>query len=229
MAIAFNAAADGSNNGGGSSSHTFAYTCSSGSNRLLVVLVLGDTSVNDVTGVTYNGVSMTLAAPPGLAPGGPDNRWLYLFWLVAPATGTNNVVISASSTHYILGGAADYTGVSQTGQPDATTTHAGSGSITALATSITTVANNSWAILVENNGGGLPPTANTGDIRRTFDGAFSAWGLFDSNGAITPAGSYSMTTNTGLASNTILHVAASFSPAGGASDTFGNFPSVMQM
>lgn len=214
MAIAFNAAADGGNNGGGSAGLTFAYTCGSGNNRLLVVLVLGDTSVNDVTGVTYNGVSMTLAAPPGLAPGGPDNRWLYLFWLIAPATGTNNVVISASSTHFILGGAADYTGVSQTGQPDATTTHAGSGSITSLTTSITTVADNSWAVLAENNGGGLPPTANTGTIRRAVDAAFSAWGLFDSNGPVTPPGSFGMTTDTGLPSNTILHVIASFSPAG---------------
>lgn len=212
MAIAFNAAADGGNNGGSSTSLTFAYTCSSGSNRLLAVNVLGDVTDN-ITGVTYNGVSMTLAAK--LTPTGPDTpRWVYLFFLLAPATGSNNVIISANTTAYILAGAADYTGVNQTGQPDATTTHTGSGSIMNLTSTITTVADNSWAILAEEGGGGLPPTFDVGTTRRSFDAAFNTWGLFDSGGPITPAGSYTMKTDRGLASNTILHVIASFSPSG---------------
>jgi hypothetical protein len=209
--IAFVGAADGGNNGGSTSSLTFSYTAGAGSNRLLVVGALGDSSVDDVTGATYAGSAMTLAAK--LAPGGPVNRWAYLFWKVGPASGANNVVISASSTHFILAGAADYSGVNPAGQPDATTTQAGSGSITSLTTSITTAANNSWTILLENSfDANIPPTAGSGLVRRATDAAFGGWGLFDSNGAITPAGSYSMTTTRTNSSNTIDHVVASFKP-----------------
>lgn len=215
MAIAFVAGADGGNNTGGTGL-TYSYTCGSGANRLLVVGVAGDATVDDVTGVTYAGVSMTLAAKK--AATGTNNRVSYLFYLLAPATGANNVVISASTAHYILSGAADYTGVKQSAQPDATATANGTGSVLLLTSSVTTVANNSWAILLENGyGSNTPPTASTGVTRRTFDAVFGGWGLFDSNAAITPAGSYSMTTQRTNASDTITHVGASFQPdTGGA-------------
>jgi hypothetical protein len=179
----------------------------------LVVGVLGDTTTDDVTGVTYAGNAMTFGTK--LASGGTGNRWAYLYYQLNPASGANNVVVSASSSHYLGAGAADYTGIKLSAQPDATMTpHAGSGPLTTLTSSITTVANNSWAILLENgfSGGNAPPTAGTGVTRRAFDAAFGGWALFDSNGLITPAGSYSMTTNRSPGSDTIDHIALSFSP-----------------
>jgi hypothetical protein len=60
--IAFVASADLGNNGGGGGSVTTSYTADSGSNRLLGVCVNGAVSstTQNITGVTYNAVTMTL-------------------------------------------------------------------------------------------------------------------------------------------------------------------------
>lgn len=215
MAISFVAAADIGNNGGTTNSLSANYSCGSGLNRLLVVCINGDKTVDDVTGVTYAGTSMTFAVK-NLAAG--MDRHQYIYFLLSPASGTNSVVISCTSTHYLLAGAADYSGVAQSGQPDATTTNvAGSSSNTSLTTSITTIADNSWAILMETdydlNSDNLPPVASTGDTRRAFDGPFGGWGMFDSNGPVTPAGSYSLTTTRGTTPQyPIGHSVTSFAP-----------------
>jgi len=217
--IAFNASADGGDNNGTTTSLTFSYTVGGGTNRLLVVQVQGDTAVDDVTGVTYGGLAMTLAAKETTAFA--DNRISYLFFLLNPPSGAHNVVISASTSHFLLGGAADYTGVAQSGQPDATATHIGANSLlTSLTTSITTVANNAWAVLVESGfavAGSDPPGAGTGDVLRVSNTPkFSDWGIFDSGGPVTPAGSYGMTTTRiSPGSQSISHVIASFAPASG--------------
>lgn len=116
MAIAFDAVSDGYNN---STSLTFAHTCT-GSDRFLVVgmKLYGD---NDITSVTYNSVAMTHIGTVALL--GEGNRAV-LYGLTAPATGSNNVVISRTSSNHIVATAASYTGVSQTGQPEASGTDA---------------------------------------------------------------------------------------------------------
>lgn len=217
MSIAFNAAADLGNNGGTTNSLTASYTCGSGSNRLLVVGLVGDTDNgnDDITSVTYGGVAMTLAKKSASATGG-TLRYDYIYYLLNPASGANNVVINCTNNHFLLAVAADYTGVKQSGQPDATTTQTSGSAVTSLTTSITTVADNCWAVLLEQQDKtGATPTAGAGATRRTFGASFNQPALFDSGGAITPAGSYSMTTNYGIA-DLITHVIASFSPAGGA-------------
>lgn len=208
MAIAFDAATDGGNNGGSTTSITFSHTCT-GSDRLLIVAVIGDPTTDDVTGVTYNGVAMTQVGKQSPAIG---YRWAYLYHLEAPASGANNVVISAGSAHYLWGGAASYTGVNASGQPDQTATNSGTGPT--LTTSITTVADNCWMMLMEGSYDADTghPAAGTGSTRRKNDASFGAWGLFDNNAAITPAGANSMqTVRTGPVG--LSHVAASFAPA----------------
>lgn len=211
MAIAFVGAA----NGGSASvatSLTYSYTCGSGLNRLLVVAINGDVLTDLITGVTYAGVSMTLIDKQTANTG---ERWQYLFYLLAPATGANNVVISASGTcDSIASGAADYTGVSASGQPDATTKHSTAVAGNTFTTSITTVTDSSWTILSDISfSDGTPPTAGTGLTRRTFDPSFGSWSLHDSGGVVNPAGSYSMTTNRGSNANSWGHVVAAFKPA----------------
>ena len=74
---------------------TYAHTVTAaGSNRFLLVCAniwLGPAPT--VTGITYNGTSMTLVASINLG-GGSNNASLYIYGLVNPATGTHNVVIS---------------------------------------------------------------------------------------------------------------------------------------
>ena len=87
---------------------TFAYS-TSGSNRYLTVSVIIDSS-STVTGVTYNGVAMTNLVSIRNTGG----HIVYIWGLVAPATGSNNVVVTASSSTTIGAGAIAFTGVNQT-------------------------------------------------------------------------------------------------------------------
>jgi len=211
--IAFIAAADGGNNGGTTSSHSFNYTVSGGPDRYLVVAVAGDTTNDLLTGVTYNGVAMTQLIKQGPAPATTANRWTYLYGLAAPASGSNSVALTASGTSFILAGAGDYTGVRAAGQPDTTAAQALDTNINAITTPITTVTDKSWAILVENSfDGNLPPAAFTGVTLRTTDAAFGTWGLFDS-GPISPAGLYNLSTTRTNNCDSLLHIAAALRPA----------------
>lgn len=96
---------------GTGSSLTFAHTCS-GLNRLLVVWVSYFDSADAPTGATYNGVAMT-AIPSSTAANG--NYKIAGFYLIAPATGTNNIVVSFSGAMSDMGaGAVSFTDAHQT-------------------------------------------------------------------------------------------------------------------
>ena len=160
---------------------------------------------------------MTLdASLPGAASAG---RYLHLFRLLSPASGANNVVVTlggGGSDGYLIAVAADYTGVGASGQPDATATHLTSGTVSSGTCSVTTVTNNDWAIMAHASyAGGSPITAGSGATLRIAGTAFQDIAIFDSNGPITPAGSYSMTGNAGGNSQSILQAIGAYSPAGG--------------
>lgn len=212
--IACRFAKDLGNSGGGSSSFTASYTVGSGSNRLLVVAVAGDSSTDKITGVTFNGTSMTLA---NKVQGG---RWLYLFYLLNPDSGTHNVVVSASSADFILAAAADYIGVAQSGQPDNTTTaHKGATGSDTLTATLTTVVDNCFTILASQGfSSGAAPLAGTGSLRRIFGVAFGYPGIFDSNAPKNPAGSTSMEWHWATSNHEMASVMASFAPFNPAVD-----------
>ena len=111
----FDNAADGGNNGGSTTSLTYSYTVGTNSNRLLLVNVVGDPSADDISSVTYAGAPMTLIKKVQT----PSDRWHYLYYLLAPASGTNNVVITAASSHYLISEATSWYNVAQSGQPRA--------------------------------------------------------------------------------------------------------------
>lgn len=204
MAIAFDAAKDGGNNGGGSNTQTWSHTCT-GSDLLLIVGITGDTSTDDITAVTYNGVACTLV---GKVLGA---RWEYMYYLLGPATGAHTVSVTAGSSHYLIGLSASYTGVAQSGQPDnsATTTSASS----PVAISLTTVADNCWTIAT----GWLfsSPVAGAGTTRRILEAAFLGGSIWESStNPITPAGNSTLNMTWGAAQSASL-VMASFKPVGG--------------
>ena len=79
------------------SSATFAHTCA-GANRLLTVLVSAQDngSTNQIpTGITYAGVSLTKL---GDAVTGSNGVGASIWYLVAPATGANNVIVTFASS-----------------------------------------------------------------------------------------------------------------------------------
>jgi hypothetical protein len=203
MAIAFNSTVDG----GATTATSLTFAFNNVAGNILFVGFLGDASTDDITGVTYNSVALT---PINKIQG---RRWTYLYVLSNPATTTNNVVISCTASHYITGGALSYSGANLTGQPDANTTQTSGSAVDTLTTSLSSVADNCWHMLVENGFDSQSvPGAGAGTTYRVSDGAFEEWGLFDSNSAKTPPGSVSLTTTYPGVTSAISHVMASFAP-----------------
>lgn len=199
---------------------TYSHTCS-GTNRILIVGIGSDDNPGDgdiVTGVTYNGVAMTQIVKRITDNATFTNRYAYLYYLINPASGANNIVVSASASGNIRANSISYTGALQSGQPDAFTS-GGVAAATSKAVALTTVVNNCWmvsfgvCVLVG------PPSAGTGITARGSGSTNTAIG--DSNGALA-IGSNSMTwTQSGSDSFNILQ--ASFSPAPEVSIPSGNF------
>lgn len=207
MAIAFDIASDGGLVNPGTSL-TWSHTCT-GSDLILFAGCFGQTGSDVITGITYNGVAMTLVDK--ILEGGASGRYTYLFYLLNPATGAHDVVISASGSTAISGLAASYTGVKQSGQPDASAKNSAAGLAgnTDYTTSVTTIADNCWTVLFAKNNSGAP-TASAGSTEREDNG--NGIGIYDSNGVITPAGARSMLVKTAGVADW-GSVMASFAPA----------------
>src|SRR3990167_3818009 len=138
MALALDTGTNGGNNGGGTS-HTYSHTCT-GSDLILFVGVGTNSSSDLISGVTYNTVAMILVDKQQ----GTSTNYSYLYYLITPATGAHDVVVSASSTCTIYSGAVSYTGAKQSGQPDSTNKGTETGATFTLSTTV--VASNCWLI-----------------------------------------------------------------------------------
>ena len=202
MAIATDATSNGS---ASATTVTVSHTCT-GDDGILFVGCWIQNSTDQMTSVTYNGVAMTQIGKINNA--GTDST--YLYYLIAPATGANDIVMTKSGTDlgYVIG--SSYTGASQTGQPDASTTNTGA-TVTSLTTSVTTVADNTWTVLMMKASDSTN-SAGTGTTLRIDGPGNDQTGIYDSNGAITPAGSTSLQTTAGT-NRSWAHIMASFSPA----------------
>jgi len=204
MALAYNSSAQGGANG---DSLTFAHTCT-GANVILFVGVTqqrntGAAGQDDVTGVTYNGSAMTrINTLAGTSFSG--RLYLYYILIASPDGNAHNVVISENGgTSAIRGCSSSYTGAKQSAQPDSQITDYGASPNT---TTITTVANMSWCVLIASSNASLG--ASTGSTeRQAISGVI---GIYDSNGPKTPAGANNMIINGGAAG--VDTCAASFSP-----------------
>ena len=206
MAIAFDSATVANDEGTTPSPFSFNHTCSSGSNRLLLVGVSqfgGDT----VTGITYNGVAMTQLVKTTAAWGGPTG---YIYGLLNPASGTNAVAVSwTGGNDFTRCSAGSYTGVKQTGLPDATAHNENATAAqTSIAATITTVADNSWVGVYSLAQNGTFSSLTNGTIRQSSGPTM--WG--DSNGAVTPAGMDTLTSNFASSGQQCI-LLASFAPA----------------
>lgn len=100
MALSLDATASAKNSG--SSSLTYSHTCASGA--VLVVFVDdGDSGTDSVTGVTYGGAALTKIG----SIEGPNNDYESAWFLATPASGTNNVVVTRSSSSNELAAASE--------------------------------------------------------------------------------------------------------------------------
>jgi len=181
MAIAFDAISYGES---GTLTTTFSHTVT-GSNPIIFVGVNVNSTSDKITGVTYNGVSMTRVVLT--AAFGSTRSVLYV--LANPSTGANNVVVTSSDTTYRWCSAASYTDANATGQPDASSSTTASG--TTVTGTLTTIANNCWTIGFFYNNANTNFSAGASTTLRG-SGFFT---FLDSNAAKTPAGSVSIVGN----------------------------------
>lgn len=200
MAIALDASSSAVGTG---STTTLSHT-TSGTNRLLFVSVYEATNAVNCTGVTYNGVAMTKITQLILT-----DRAASFWYLVAPATGANTVAITGVGAYTIVLMAESFTGAKQTGVPDSSNTGS-TASATTFSVSTTTVADNCWLVghLFNSTTNGM--TAGTGTTFRQQP-AGGSLAIGDSNGAKTPAGSYSLALNADVSANCGI-IIASFAP-----------------
>jgi len=167
-----------------------------------VVGLLNGASGWSPSSVTWGGVAMTqVATLSGLVDG---NYKMFLYTINNPTSGASVTVTCTSGTSSggIFMVAASYTGSMGTSEASHTDTNVS----TTITNTVTTLTNNAWTVGVACNstdGGGALPSANSGCTRRILGDNILA--LFDSNAAITPAGSKSMVYNvTGNTSGGII-------------------------
>lgn len=199
MAIAYDASSEGTAT---DTSLTVSHTCS-GSNRYLLSFIRTNGTTDKVSGVTYAGQAMTRINT--LSDG--DDRRIYLYYKIAPASGANNIV--ASFTESVSAGAQSYsyTGVKQTGQPDASNTQLRT-STNSASIGLTVVASGCWIATGSVNNEASPNSA-TNFTERLDTGGFASG---DTNGTVS-AGSNTLTWGYGSTINEVALLAASFSPA----------------
>ncbi|MGA9673360.1 MAG: IPT/TIG domain-containing protein [Terracidiphilus sp.] len=206
-AITYDNSADGGNNGGSTTSLTYPYTVGAGANRLLIVNLVGDTSADNISSVTYAGTLMTFLGKVQAA----SNNWQYLYYLVNPASGANNIVITAGSAHYLISQAASWYNVRQSAQPEVSVSNTAPTANTSITTSLTTAS--SGALVVQGIWSYGHLAAGAGATPIIIDAAIGGAGIFaSSTSPVTPAGSVSMTTiSDGSQSSGVIM--ASFAPA----------------
>lgn len=179
MAISFDTAGQVTSASLSGTSFSQSITVSSGDSVLIVGVHL-----NSQTSATYNGVASTTAR---------TENGLVVYTFQNPAVGTANFIVNSTAgngTSLTLSWAL-YKGASSS--PDSTVANFSG----ATATSLVTTIDNSWTVLIGcSDGGNGAWIAGTGSTVRQNTGAQnpSTVAIFDSNAAITPAGSYSMTT-----------------------------------
>lgn len=176
---------------------TYSHTVGTGSDRLLLVGVQVET-YGLITGITYAGVAMTQ-----LVAQNDGGIGFYLYGLLAPASGANNVAVSwDGSSKYVRAVSTSYTGVKQTGFPDATAQDSANG--TSVPTTITTVAANTWIAGYTWYTG----SASISGYTTRVTGSNSQ--MFDSNAPIaTPSANTVTVTGSGIYCNLLVSFAPS--------------------
>jgi hypothetical protein len=204
MAIAVVATSGANGDADGTkTSVTLAHNCGASSNRILFVATRDGSTTSTITGVTYADAAMTKYGS-GLAN---TSGYLNLWYKIAPATGSNNIVVSRSGTGTILWVCGvSYSGVLQTGFPDAGGT-ASADAATSIAKTITTVKNNCWWLAAHFN-----RTTNSTVGAGTTDRVGTSYGLKigDSNAAVAIG---NVTSNFSSSSTDLRTIMVSFAPA----------------
>lgn len=206
MAIARVGTGGGAAKDASTNSATTTATVDSGSTANRVLRAFTYANGADCSGVTYNGSAMTLVKADA---SNKTKSWI----LLAPASGSHSLVATNGTFSALAIYGQAYDDVTQSVTADSSNDQTDI-FVTDQTIPITTVAASVWlfygaganAVVSAGTGAHLVGSADSGDnITMT---------LFDSNGAVTPAGSHSMQSTRGGATN-IVGVIDAFTSAGG--------------
>lgn len=202
MAITFDAATGNKITSG--TTNTWSHIVASGkSNQILIVSVDAGQSVS---GVTYNGVAMTSL---GLVNYNSNNEHLSLWYLLNPATGANNVVVTLSASSFCIGCSASYYGAAQSSTFGTLASNSGAAA-TSSTNTVTTTSSNQLVIDTVNNGAASTDTATASQTKR-FQPATSGAAIGD----IAATGS-NMTLTWSFTSGVWAQMSIAMNPAAGA-------------
>lgn len=154
--IAFDSSSGLVSNSG--TTHTFSHACS-GNDRLLVVYAMVSAS-RTISSVTYNGVSMTFKQKSSTS-----SQEVHVYYLIAPATGTNDVVVTIDSSSYCYPVAVSYTGVDQVTPTGNSGWNNGSSPILTL----TTTVDDAWIVAGVRDGNDGVSSAGASTTQRYSD------------------------------------------------------------
>jgi hypothetical protein len=132
---------------------TWAHTTTTNSNRVLLVGVTIQSNSSTVSSVTYNGASLT-KLDAGSCPNSEftPSCEVELWYLIAPATGTHNVVVSVTAAASIQAGAVTYYNVDQTTPMGTVALNNGTASGGVGSTSLTVPTSNTDQVVVDTMG-----------------------------------------------------------------------------
>ncbi len=165
------------------STYNWNHTCAGSNRGLLVAIHLF--AVGSVSSITYAGVNMVFVRA--------DVNGLFrteIWKLEAPASGTNSIAVTLSTSLTSIGTAVSYTGVDQSDMIDETTSAQGTGGTPS--NSVTTTDDKDLvASFITTANTATTPTAPQ-ILRITSSGALGLGGIGDTNIAVTPAGGQNM-------------------------------------
>lgn len=196
MAIAYDTSTDGGHGTG--ATLTFSHTCT-GNKRILFVAA---GALGNLATATYGGVAMTQIDTESAG-----SIQTTFFYLKNPASGANNVIVSAAGGS-ISAVSASYTLALQTGGMDISGGTFGNPA-SSISQSLTTVTDNTW--LVAGGcaaAGGVVAGSNT-TVRINSGNTFGMY-ICDSNAARTPPGSFTIAIT--CTSEKVSMSAAAFAP-----------------
>jgi len=194
-----------------STSQTPTSVAVSGSNTIGIVVVVGTTTTDLITAVTWDGVAMTKIA----AVKNPSDRWVSTWWVANPTSGAT---ISFTGGSFWRSFSFYYTGAHQTSPIDIFGTNTKvSGTGTTLSTALSVTASDCWYIMTGKAGGGTQ-SATAGITRMLVSADAGAVYIGDSNSTIGTGSVTGTVTNSGT--QQMGQIGFALKPAGAASAIF---------
>jgi hypothetical protein len=152
---------------GGTTTFSWSHNVGSGNNRLLVVTVAvskaaGSSGPATVSNVKFNGVTMIQESTNAYSSNSNPQVRTYIFYLVAPTSGSHSIQVTMSASSTAVGGAVSYSSVNQSNPIQTQNSAANYGSSPSVAVTATGAGQAVYGCIGTNLGQGYSITDNNG-------------------------------------------------------------------